>query len=200
VTPSRRWALDPDQRLADPAWRRRHGWSVLIAVCTLGIGTAVWFALVSWRPGISERYKFWAWFWGVFTAFSYTFLGPAFFVPTADVDVSAGAVVIVWLLRLLSVVQAVVMNRVLLRARAVAEVQREAALMAAGMAAHRARPTAPRPFTPYHAPSAPPPVPDGGRVLDPGPFPSPTMRPDVPPTLSWGPAPPDAAPGRRLEL
>ncbi|GHG45032.1 hypothetical protein GCM10011331_04120 [Flavimobilis marinus] len=208
------WSLDPNQRLADPAWRRRHGWSVLIAVGTLGIGTAAWFALISLRPGVSGRYKFWAWFWGVFTGMTYSLLGPAFFVPVADDATAVGTIVVVWMLRLLSVVQAVVMNRVLLRERAVAEVQREAALLSVGLG--RGGPgafgSAPAPGSPFGAPAAArpswpsaapgtlgPPVASGGRVLDPGPL-APPVTPG-PARPSWQPAPADGTgEGRRLDL
>ncbi len=215
------WSLDPNQRLADPAWRRRHGWPVLIAVCTLGIGTAAWFAVMSvLRTEVSERYARWAWFWGVFTLVSYSLLGPAFFVPVVDDAEALGALVVVWLLRLLSMVQAIVMNRGLLADRAVAEVQRESALLAAGLHGAGQRPFGAAPTAgpfggtvapsdasagvPPQWPSAPPghlgpPVATGGRVLDPGPL----ARPAVPgPVLpSWQPAPADGTgEGRRLDL
>lgn len=192
------WSLDPNQRLADPAWRRRHGWPVLISVCTLGVGTAAWFALMSLRPGISGRYKVWAWFWGAFTVVSYEVLGSAFFIPVADDPQEMGIVVILWLLRLLSVVQAVVMNRVLLGERATSEVRREAALLGPSPAmgpATFAPPPTPRP-TPG---SFSPPVAPGGRVLDPAPYAPPMTGGSAPQT--WHPTTPEPpTTGRRLDL
>lgn len=215
TSPRTAWSLDPNQRLGDPAWRRRHGWPVLIAVCTLGVGTAAWFALMSLRPGISERYKVWAWFWGAFTVVTYNVLGGAFFVPIADDPEQMGLVVIVWLLRLLSVVQAVVMNRALLGEQAVAEVRREAALLGAptgglrpGAAGTGSADTVgdPRPVMglPPLAPTPPPgplgpPVTTGGRVLDPAPYAPPMTGGSEP--MTWHPnAPEPPAPGRRLDL
>lgn len=128
-----------DERVADPQWCHGQRFALVLTVATLGSFTFVWFtvhALRQFHTSTRDRDEMWAAVWGVVAVVSWWLGGGLAFATTEESLVS----LLVWAVRLGSLLHVHADHRSRLRARAAAEVEREHSLIGSGLGAAGLRP------------------------------------------------------------